>query len=147
VPKYVHVNGVRFSSKLEVDAPKRRFGLPCLDKSTCQIDRCKEVDRIEYALEFDFRGQTHRRGTIIRQPCDKDCEKRVNLEPVSVAVCAKAQCEFLTESGWCKKYVEEAKSHRSKPPAFQFAKGLRTPSSESRARKSHFTHRLSPCAS
>jgi Fe-S-cluster containining protein len=55
----------------------------------------------------------------------------------SVTEKQKAKCEFLdSESGFCDKYFEESRK-RHKPKPFQFAKGLRTPSSGDRGWYGH----------
>ena len=109
-----------------VKAPKRRYGLPCYDKSLCQISHCSEVDRVVPSMH-----------KIFRQPCDKDCKRRVNLEKVPIRVCLKSKCaHFDVEYSYCKKYIEEER-RRHKPPPFQFAKGLRTPSSGNRGFYGH----------
>lgn len=65
---------------------------------------------------------------IYRKPCDEDCDKRVVLCDTPIRVCIRAKCEFFKSQGcYCQKFVEENK-RRHKPPAFQFPKGLRTPS-------------------
>ncbi len=103
-------------------------GLACYDKSICQVPHCSEVDTGVPSMR-----------KIFRQPCDKDCKRRINLEEVTIRVCVKSKCEFLssTLSGcYCKRYVDEAR-RRHKPPPFQFAKGLRTPSSGDRGFYGH----------
>ena len=69
--------------------------------------------------------------------CEKDCKRRINLREVSVAVCVKAKCEFfVSEGGYCKKYVEENK-RRHKPKKYQQPVGLRTPSGGERGFYGH----------
>ena len=124
--RFLHHQGFRFSLKETVKAPKKRFGLPCYDKSICQVEHCKEVDEVLVHVR-----------TIYRNPCDKDCERRINLKPISVTLCIKAKCEFFNPMGcYCQKYVDENK-RRHKPKPFQFSKGLRTPSGGDRGFYGH----------
>jgi hypothetical protein len=64
LPKFIHYHGFRFDLKETVKAPEKRFGLPCYDFSICQIEHCKEVDKVV-------------QRTIYRYSCDKDCERRI----------------------------------------------------------------------
>lgn len=123
MPKYVHLKGMRFSVNDTVRPPKKRFGLPCYSKDICQVEHCKFVDTVV--------GYT-----ITRQPCDKDCERRIVNGYVSIAVCIKAKCDFLTEGCYCEKFVEENKV-KHKPTVMQFPTGLRTPSGEVRGWYGH----------
>lgn len=139
--KYIHYQGYRIDPKEEIRAPKKRFNispsptepdldiakpLPCYTKEICQVEHCKEVDRIV--------GRT-----IFRDECDKDCLKRIVISDVPITVCLlmekmngkplgkKGCCEFLNLDGlWCKKQLEETKVHHRPPPCV-FPKGLRTP--------------------
>jgi hypothetical protein len=76
-------------------------------------------------------GVVKSRGTIHRQPCDKDCERRVNLDDVPINICIKAKCEFIRFSGiyYCQKHVDESKRKGKRTP-FQFPKGMHTPSAD-----------------
>ncbi len=129
---FIRYQGLRFRKTDEVKPPKKRFTVverkiipfPCYTKEICQVPHCSKADRIHR----DY-GKLRAKPMIIRQPCDKDCVRRIVFEKVPITVCIKAKCKYLNiQSGYCEKYVEEAKSPRSKPPPFQFAKGLRTPS-------------------
>jgi hypothetical protein len=64
---------------------------------------------------------------IVRQPCDKDCPRRINLDKVCVEVCAN--CDFLNVQEGnrllhvppainCLKYIEESRRRRVKPLPF-----------------------------
>jgi hypothetical protein len=115
-----------------IKAPKKRFGLPCYDKSTCDVNFCKEVDTIAEGYETTATIMLRRkpRKEIRRQPCNKECKRRVNLNQVPIHICVKAKCEFFSQEGcYCKKYVEENK-RRHKPPPFKFSKGLTTPTDQ-----------------
>lgn len=101
-----------------IKAPKKRYGLPCYDKSICQRESfCKESDRIVH-------------HTLYRNPCDLDCKMRVNLEDVRVIICLKAKCEFLQDS-YCQKYVQESLVKRPRK-AGTFPKGISTATGEVR---------------
>jgi hypothetical protein len=58
--------------------------------------------------------------TIFRQLCNKDCEKRINLDrEVSVRVCINAECEYFKPNPYpsCTKYLNEGR-HKHKPTKF-----------------------------
>ena len=110
-----------------VAAPKIRFGLPCYDKSICEVSRCSKYDTVVKEMEDTLRGYKPK-FTIYRNPCDEDCKRRLNLAKVSVKVCVKADCEFLkVQEGDrllhippainCLKYIEESRS-KHKPTPF-----------------------------
>ena len=104
----------RWKTKKEerIKAPRKRFGSPCYDKGTCSVNFCKEADFLAEGYETTATIMLRRnpRKEIYRQPCDKDCKRRINLDAVSVKVCIKAKCEFFSPEGfYCKKYVEENK--------------------------------------
>jgi hypothetical protein len=124
VVKVVRVKGIIVKAGAVVIAPKKRFGLRCYDKSICQVDYCKEVDTIIREPVETLRGYSMR-GKIIRQPCDKDCPRRINLDKVSVKVCVN--CDFLSiQEGDrllhippainCLKYIEEARGKHKPTP-------------------------------
>lgn len=114
-----------------IRAPKKRFSLPCYDKSICQREGfCKEVDKIVREHVYTPMGVVKSRSTIHRQPCDKDCERRINLDDVPIKVCIKAKCEFLQDS-YCQKYVQESLVKRPRT-AMVFPKGISTATGEVR---------------
>jgi hypothetical protein len=94
--KVTRVKRIVFPSKTTVKAPKKRFGLPCYDKSICQREAfCPHSDRIvrsERTELEDILGRSGRK-VIERQQCDRDCKSRVNLEDVLIKVCR--ECQFL----------------------------------------------------
>jgi hypothetical protein len=126
--RFIRYNGFRVNPKELVKAPRRRLGLQCYDKSICQVEHCSKYDTIVNEEKISPLGDYKFEPTIYRNPCDEDCKRRVNLDPVSIQVCIKAKCEWLNvASCYCEKFVEENRRRR-KPPAFHFPKGLRTPS-------------------
>lgn len=126
--KFLHYQGFRLNPKEMMKAPKHRFGLPCYSKEICQVEHCSKYDTIVNEEKITLLGDYKFEPTIYRKPCDEDCPRRLVLGDVSIRVCIRSKCEFFKPQGcYCQKFVEENK-RRHKPPAFQFPKGLRTPS-------------------
>jgi hypothetical protein len=137
MPKFIRYQGFRFNPKEKVKAPKKRFGLPCYDKSICQVKHCEKCDFVVNEEKISPLGNYKIEPTIYRKPCDEDCKRRIVLGDVPIKVCIKSKCEFFKPQGcYCQNYVDECKKPH-KPKAFQFAKGLRTPSGGDRGFYGH----------
>ena len=106
--KIVRIKGLAVRADVQVQAPKKRWNLPCYDTSTCQIDYCRLYDRIVKCkpTPIQQRMGVEPRIEIHRKPCGRDnCKSRVNLYPVSVKVCKN--CKYA------KVYAGERKYHVS----------------------------------
>lgn len=121
--KIVTIDGIKIKASTLVVAPKKRIDsrkgttvgfLPCYDKSICQIEHCSKYDTVEYVSKM-----------IIRQPCDEDCPKRINIDPVRIRVCK--HCSYIkVQAGIpihhippainCMKYIEESKNVGKRMP-------------------------------
>lgn len=126
--KVVHFQGQAIRADIEVVAPKKRWNLPCYDKSICQVDHCSKYDTIVKEEMMTPLGEEKVGRKLYRNPCDEDCKRRLNLDKVSVKVCVKANCEHLkVQEGDrllhippainCLKYIEESRG-KHKPTRY-----------------------------
>lgn len=126
--KVVRFHGQAIRADTMVTAPKLRFGLPCYDKSICQVEHCSKYDTIVKEEKMTPLGEEKIGRTLYRKPCDEDCKRRLNLDKVSVKVCVKAKCLFLKVQAGdrllhippavnCLKYIEESRG-KHKPTPF-----------------------------
>ena len=123
----VRIKGIAFDAKTEVSAPKRRFGLPCYDKDSCEVNFCKESDRFEDGFETTLtmlRGITPKKR-LIRECVNLDCERRINVRGVPIETCK--DCEHISVQAGvrhyhipptanCRKGIAEARQHRRPKP-------------------------------
>jgi hypothetical protein len=128
--KVIRAKGILVKADTLVNAPKKRWNLPCYDKSTCAVDYCSKYDTIKHEPIYapSSKGMETRK-IIYRSECDEDCKRRLNLAKVSVKVCVKANCEYLkVQEGDrllhippainCLKYIEESRGKR-KPTRYR----------------------------
>lgn len=99
----VHVKGIRFDAKTEVTPPKRRFGLPCYDKDSCEVRFCRESDtfvegrRTEAQEMLGIRPkkqlirQCARTGRSQEGNKNMNCKRRISFSRVPIRVCKNCQ--------------------------------------------------------
>jgi hypothetical protein len=122
--KVVHVKGVAFRVETEVTPSRKRFGLACYDKDSCEVRFCKESDRFVEGnfTEANIMLGTTPRKRLIRECKNMDCKRRISFSRAPIKVCRN--CEYIeVQEGIriyhvppvanCKKYIEEAVRSKS----------------------------------
>jgi len=75
-----------------IKAPKKRYGLPCINRFACESQRCLK--------KHDF----------FSKHCEEDCQSRINYDSVLMSDCIKADCPYLVKGRkgtFCLKFSQE----------------------------------------